>query len=386
MKQKQKIVQRVIVAVLIIIACVGLFFGVRAVIFSLAINNAVPVIEQVDEDGYLYYAEYTADYGGSVLEGFNRYVNAKWTAGCSAFVASDEDGNIITGRNYDMYHKDPDGEFTGLNVVLKCDPEDGYASIGTADAAWVKYLGMPYYNGAFDLESTDLKWMAFLPYLCMDGMNEKGLVVSIFALDIKEGESPIEQKEAGKESIVLTRLIRIILDNCATVNEAVAAADSYNIHNMAGSDHHLLVSDADGNSVVLEWRNNELTVTETDAVTNFYLSSDDACDCYKNGVLKEAYEGPADTKKEYHYGYGHGYHRFNDIVTCLDEHGDGEGLAVLSRQEAKELLAQVAQTDLDTTLNQVTQYSVIYNNTERSMEIWPERDYDQSYNFEIAGR
>ena len=378
---KKITVKKVIAIIVLVIICVAAAAGVSAIVYNSTIKNSAPEVVKIDDEGFLYYAEYTADYNNSII---SNYIQAKWASGCSAFVATNADGDVITARNYDMYHKDTDGNFTGLNVVVRCNPDGGYESLATADAAWIKYLGYPYYQQAFDPETTDTRMMAFLPFLCMDGINEKGLVVSIFALDIKEGESPINQKDSGKETLILTGLIRKLLDNCASVEEAVEYAKSVNVHNMVGNDHHLLVSDDEGNSVVLEWRNNELTVTDTDAVTNFYVSSDDACDCYKNGELKEAWEGPADTEKEYHYGYGHGYERFKTIVTSLDEHGNEDGLAVMENEEAMELLSEVAQKNLETVLDQVTQYSIIYNNTDRTMEIWSERDFDESYIFSIS--
>ena len=80
----------------------------------------------------------------------------------------------------------------------------------------------------------------------MDGINEKGLSVSILALDVKEGEQAVHQSVEGKKTILYEELLRYILDSCATVKEAEELAGEYNIHNIIGNDYHLFVTDENG--------------------------------------------------------------------------------------------------------------------------------------------
>ena len=56
----------------------------------------------------------------------------------------------------------------------------------------------------------------------------------------------------------------------------------YDMNSSMGSAHHLSIADAGGNSVVVEYVDGEMLVTETKVVTNHYLS-----DCAKQGVGSE---------------------------------------------------------------------------------------------------
>ena len=183
-------------------------------------------------------------------------------------------------------------------------------------------FGYGYYAGVLDDGATDTSLVVLLPYLCVDGINEKGVSVSILKLDVKEGETPVDQQEPGKVAIGHSVLARYILDNCATVEEAVALAKEYNIRNTGDMDFHLFVTDATGASVVLEWRYNQLTVTDTNAVTNYYVGYDDAEDRFKDGVCTEKATPLVNTVREYHYGYGHGYHRLTGIVSAVERYID----------------------------------------------------------------
>ena len=63
-------------------------------------------------------------------------------------------------------------------VMVRTAPKDGYRSIGMADAGWVGYD-----IGSLSDGKSDLSAAVAMPYLIMDGMNEKGLAVSVLKLD-----------------------------------------------------------------------------------------------------------------------------------------------------------------------------------------------------------
>ena len=132
----------------------------------LMLNGRVKNLTQLDEEGYLYYAEYEGDYYNPLISAPCRLIQ---NPGCSAFLVKDEYRKIVTCRNYDLSHADDDNKSTGLNVVLRLNPEGKYRSINVADAAWITYLNLPYYNGALSNGKTTKLPLAFLPYLCMDG-------------------------------------------------------------------------------------------------------------------------------------------------------------------------------------------------------------------------
>lgn len=368
----------------IIAGCIILLAVLLAGYVFIALSGNVENLSRVDEDGALYYCEYTGDYYHNAIAALPvKFLRKK---GCSAFLTHNTAGDVLTARNYDFPHTDTEGNITGLNMVVRLSPEGKYSSVNLADAAWVAILGIPYGKGAPDSGKSAKLPLAILPWLCMDGMNEKGLTASILSLDTKEGEHAACQNEEGKDPVEITELLRYTLDCCATVEEAVELAGRYNMIGMAGWDFQLFVTDADGNSAVLDWRYDTLNVTYTNAATNFYVSSDDAGDIYNwKGELKGKFVLPAEKTYEYHYGYGHGYERFNAIAEALEAHivTPEPYYTEMTDEEAMNILAAVSQDYDGESATSYTQYSVLYNNTQRSLDISVMRDYEKVFSFKL---
>ena len=346
-------------------------------------NASLETLERIDDDGYMY--EMDCDYDDcnnpTLLKITEEY--GIYDAGCSAFVTFNETGDsVLTARNYDYKHTTPEGEITGLNVAIHCSPEGKYRSIGIADAYWLDYEKGTFCSGVLDDETTDISLLALLPYVCMDGINEKGVSVSILKLDIKEGEEPVYiQKVEGKTTIGHSVLMRYILDSCASVGEAVALAEEYNIVGAFGMNFHIFVTDANGDSVVLEWRYGKMYVTDVNVVSNFYSGFDDAEDYYKNGVLVENVVRLDSTVKEYRYGFGHGYHRLTGIVSALERYIDfteDEYITKMTKSQAMHILSVAAQ-DPGTEATSMTQYSVVYDTKNCSAVVCMHQDYDSVY-------
>ena len=94
---------------------------------------------------------------------------------CSAFLSDTPDGKKLVGRNFDF-----DATET-LSVYTH--PSDGYASCSSVDLD-VMAVGNP--NGTDPMSLEGKIAMLAAPYLCVDGMNEKGLSVSLLDLDYEE--------------------------------------------------------------------------------------------------------------------------------------------------------------------------------------------------------
>ena len=108
------------------------------------------------------------------------------------------------------------------------------------------------------------------PYVSVDGINEAGVGVSILQLDHEE----IHQ-DTGKPDILMNVAIRAILDKCGSTDEALALLNSYDMHSMIDRSFHLFITDRSGKSVIVEWIDNEMIVTEGCAVTNHVLGVND---------------------------------------------------------------------------------------------------------------
>jgi len=137
----------------------------------------------------------------------------------------------------------------------------------------------------------------------------------------------------------------------------------------------MMISDKNGDSAVLEWRQygedteQKLYITYTNAVTNFFVGFDDGQDMYyKDGSLREKLTKVDGTINTYHYGYGHGYHRFNGIISAVDRYiGNNvtpnkygiKNAKMLDVQAANILSVAAQEPGLENT--SLTQYSTLYN-------------------------
>ena len=341
---------------------------------------------RLDEDGYLYYMDYTKDYYGSdVIDALKK--DGFIDTGCSTFFTHNPDGEPITCRNYDYAHRvsKEDRTLTGLNIVLHCKPEGKYESIAMADAVWCDETNPLLQRGGPDLPGFDAGLIDIIPYECMDGINEKGLCVSILRVDIKKGDRP------ASYPIGASMLLRYMLDDCADVTEAVKKVDTAIVTPEDWQDCHIYVTDADGNYAVIESRNSEVSVIRSDVATNFYLAYDDIEDSYRNGKLREQAVIITDEngEKQYNAGYGHGYHRFITIASQLESHRDTaseEYRTVMPESAALVVLQSAAQNPYTEASGiSMTQYSAIYNNEKKSLEVWPFQNYQTSYAFDVEG-
>ncbi|NLV58544.1 MAG: linear amide C-N hydrolase [Clostridiales bacterium] len=309
------------------------------------------------DDGRFYTMDYTADYKldevlqkniadvpsmiafiqENLLSGQTQTELAP-QAGCSAFVVTAEDGRVLCGRNFD-YKMDMTA------VLIRTAPKDGYKSIGLVDTGWVGY-GL----GSLSDGETDLSMAVSFPYLIMDGMNEKGLTVSVLQLD---GEPTRQDRDNPK--IMTTVAMRLLLDRAATVEEAIALLDTYDMQAASPSaNFHFLLADASGKAVVIEYCVHEMEVVNETYVSNFYLS-------------------PSMN------GFGHGQNRYEVMKAALSFKDN-----VLTESEAMSLLELVSQKETEESTS-MTQWSVVYDLTELDATIAIRRDYGKLISFALEG-
>lgn len=141
---------------------------------------------------------------------------------------------------------------------------------------------------------------------------------------------------------------------------------------------------------MIESRNSEVSIINSDVVTNFYLGYDDIADYYRNGKLREQAISIIDEhgNQQYQSGYGHGYHRYITIASALERYRDVEtGITSMPESSALVILESVVQNPYtESTGTSMTQYSAIYNNVQKTVKVWPFQNYDTAYEFDVAGR
>ena len=266
--------------------------------------------------------------------------------GCTAFTLTDTDGDVHMGRNYD-FRKDTSA------MLVYCTPKDGYKSIAFAALDNVS-ANVPDENIKKKLASLTA------PFICLDGMNEKGVSIAVLTLD----SEPVHQN-TGKPAISTTLAIRLVLDRAATTEEAVELLRSYDMFASSGRDYHFYITDASGDGRVIEYDINgeprELIDTPSEAVTNFFIR-------HKDKVLPNQ-------KNDI---YGHGRERYDAVLQVFEnEKGNYTGDTVWNAMKSA---AQNPNPD-DITSN--TQWSVSYNNTDLTAEIAIRRNWEDVTHCEI---
>ncbi len=281
------------------------------------------------------------------------------TINCTSFQAVKADGDgFWFGRNYD-YFKNP-------TMVTVSRPKKGYASIAVSDMSHFGY----------SLEKLPEKFMARLSclaavYAPVDGINEKGLCISIMALP-----NQASQQDTPKPNVGTTIIMRLWLDRCATVQEALDLLETVDVRHDAtvGSGYHYMVADAYGDCAVVEfdkedgWKTMIVRKAEGE---NFMLVT--------NHLLSEKYYT---TEPDPAVGNPHSksWWRYETAKAYLEEHN-----GVLTKEQAQECLALVHWKDLvwDNGTVEDTQYSNVYDQKEITLDLRNWNDYDRTVRFNL---
>ncbi|MEU4423323.1 carcinine hydrolase/isopenicillin-N N-acyltransferase family protein [Actinoplanes sp. NPDC024001] len=278
---------------------------------------------------HMYAMTFTGDY--DELAGVPLPPSAK-PFGCSLFYATGDPGRSVFARNFDW---DPNPA-----LVLHTDPPDGYASVSIVD---LFYLGVP--AGVDPLTDDDARRRLLgAPLLPFDGMNDRGLVVGMAADESGRAETRPDRPTVGS-----VRILRLMLDRAATVEEALALIDRFNLDFDGGPPLHYLIADRSGASAVVEFVDGRRVVTRGGprwhALTNFRLAGSDA-------TTRQADR------------------RYATAQATLTER-DG----VLNREQAFDVLRAVAQPH--------TQWSVTYQPHSGVMHVVARQDWSAVHEFTL---
>lgn len=261
--------------------------------------------------------------------------------GCSTVAAISPDGEALFGRNFDWN--------TCEAMVVASVPENGYASISTVNMDFISQGAGGAVGMALHLD--EVRTLAAL-YAPLDGMNEAGLAVSVNM--IQDGET-IEQ-DTENPDITTTTAVRLLLNQAATVDEALELLKQYDLHASMGMMIHFALSDRTGHSVAVEYIDNEMVVTDTPVVTNFYLS-----------------EG-----EKYGIGTAQSHERYEILMNRLDE---SETMNILDMRDA---LDSVSKDNFEEFAS--TEWSTVFNLDTGVAHYWHRENYENQYTFAIRER
>lgn len=342
-------------------------------------------VYRMDVSGDFYFDDFLAQGGASSDSELIDFITNSITRGlidmtiqeseiaCSAFTAVTPAGDRIFARNYD---------FSKTNTALVfTDPGNGrYKSFSTVD---LQFLGM---DADRDVEGLMNKITCLAaPYAPLDGVNEKGLSCGIF-MSYQGTETVATDQQTEKPDITSTTMMRALLDYCATVDEAIAFVEQYDMHDSAQTSFHYMVADATGASAIFEWTNGiDLTDNDGSARTLRVIRNDDdahigeregAADYQwiTNFILQPGYYEDDDAKP--------GFDRYNEIASRLSA-TDG---VVADEQAAMDILAAVGRRNWNNDdSNGITVHSVVYNLTKKTV-LWVANEHygEAAYTFEFT--
>lgn len=268
---------------------------------------------------------------------------------CSAFTFRDSGGRKYMARNFD-YKPNP-------VMLLVTSPEDAFTSISTVN------LNTIGFNSEKNPNVLDPELFA-APYFPTDGVNEKGISVSVLQVNFSR-----KAKESGKKTIGIYAAVRLILDYADTIDKASELLSEYNIYFDPSFMAHIFVADSKGNSELIEFINGEthiienfvpyqiasnFNVTEEKLDADGYVHMDEYSNWLRQPNGKSAYESDFGTYIRYDY--------------MLDSLYNSSG--IMSQTDAFKLLENVASpTNL--------QYSVIYNMTDLHATVITDNDWDK---------
>ncbi len=295
------------------------------------------------DDFPLYVMDYHGDYGfGEYLKRGVRPNQDTEPAGvragaaswaCSCFAVRTREGRVLVGRNFDwLVHP---------ALLLFTRPPEAFASVSMVD---ISYLG-------FDRGSPSERNMRQLlqaPFLPFDGLNERGLAVTMMAVPRSEGG-----RDPDKVTIDSLAVIRLMLDYADGVEKAIELLADYNVDFGGGPPIHYLIADASGKSAVIELLDDKMRVMRGggsfQVSTNFLLFPEPP----RNGQT--------------------GCWRYNRIFERLSR---AEGR--FSAEEGKDLLRSVSQTGERPTI-----WSCLYDLSALDVQVVMGRNFGRVHRLEL---
>ncbi len=267
--------------------------------------------------------------------GTNLEINAQMF-GCSTIHVPSEDGGFLFGRNFD---------WRGCKaMVVTAYPRNGYSSISTVNMDFIRQgVGM-----AASLLPDEILTIGSL-YAPLDGMNEKGLCVAVNMIQDSDGIN----QDNGKPDITTTTAIRLMLDKATDTDEAVALLESYDLHASMNYMVHFAIADASGNSVVVEYINNEMVITKTPVLTNYYLAAGE----------------------KYGIGSQQSHTRFNMLTEMLEESPS------MSPLDVRKALSSVSKDNFSGF--ESTEWSIVFDQENLTACYYHRENYTDGYVFSI---
>lgn len=262
--------------------------------------------------------------------------------GCSTIAVQNPEGDALFGRNFDWENCEA--------MVVESHPENGYASLSTVNMDFIiRNVGGGMVGMALNLD--EVKTLAAL-YAPLDGMNEAGLAVSVNMIQ----DSAVIEQNTDKPDITTTTAIRLLLDQAGNVEEALKLLGQYDLHGSMGMMIHFAIADSTGRSVAVEYVDNEMIVTETPVLTNFYLAEGE-----KHGI-----------------GTEQSHERYDILMNRLKE------TPQMGMDAVRDALDSVSKDNFGEF--ESTEWSIVMNLSASEVRYYHRENYNRNYTFRLESR
>ncbi len=355
MKKMKKILKIALLTLLVLVVIIGVYIWNA---FGPFVKGAMSV-EKLD-DG-LYYMEYKGDDGFDALMakgGFEttdqlasyameflskghykpEMKTGKTDFGCTAITVATPEGGVLMGRNFDFP--------SAVGVVMHTIPEKGYESIATFNVEFYGF-GEGYKPEGFANQYLALSGL----FVALDGINEKGFAIA----DLMAGDSIVTNQRSSNPDLTTTGAIRYLLNNAASVDEALKLLKGIDMHSDIGAAHHFAMADASGKSVVVEYVDNQMVVVESPTVANHYL-----CEAKHNAGLVE------------------GDNRYDKLCERYDQTG-----GVMDKKTLTEAIKAVSQPEVEGKFLG-TAWTMVMDLKNPSVTYYSRRHFDKPFHFKLS--
>lgn len=227
---------------------------------------------------------------------------------------------------------------------MEARPEGAYASLSTVNKDFLNSFG-----DVFERLPADTRALV-LTYAPLDGMNERGLAVAVLMIQ----DSATIAQDTGKPDLTTTTAVRLLLNRAATVDEALDLLEGCDLHASMGLMVHFALADASGRSVVVEYVDNQMVVTETPVVTNFYVAAGE-----KHGV-----------------GTAQSHERFETLTERLGQS------PTMTMDEVRDALDSVSKHHFND--GETTEWSMVCNQETGEVRYYHRENYAQGYVFQVG--
>lgn len=256
--------------------------------------------------------------------------------GCSTLSVKNAEGGWLFGRNFD---------WNACNaMIVGSKPEEGYASISTVNTDFILTGGLSF----SDLPAAAQAMIAL--YAPLDGMNEEGFAISV---NMIQDSDTIEQ-DTDKPDLTTTTAVRLLLNQAATVEEALALLEQYDMHASMGMMVHFAMADNTGRSVVVEYVDQKMVVTETPIVTNFYFAQG----------------------SKYGIGTSQSHMRYD----MLDQ--KRKNSEAMNMDEVRDAMDSVSKDNFGEF--ESTEWSIVMNQETKEMTYYHRENYETEYTFQVG--